>query len=540
MLAYWSCSLEGSAVRHLIVCCDGTWNRADQSNRGHPTPTNVRLLHNLLADEAADGERQIRRYFSGVGADGSALAKAFDGGTGRGLSRNIMNAYLWLARTYRAGDLISVFGFSRGAYTVRSLVGMLTSCGLARVPSSGTDAGGCTAWEIVGRIFERGYVLGKARTSSWADGIEFYNDFQPPADEACRVDLGRKIEFLGVWDTVGALGVPEGLGLLTVFDDESRYAFHDTHLNPGVRCARHAVAIDERRGPFSPSLWTDKNAEPADGDQVLQLWFPGCHSDIGGGYRETGLSDGALRWMLDEARGRSKLAFRPQADCIKGDPADILHDSCVGAYQLLASEPRCTPRVHEKSARVHRSAIARWLDPPFRQDPYRPSKELTVGESHEVEVFAHRPWGETGLYVREKTRMKVQASGEWIDRDETAGPDGVADPSFIGRIAYGFGELLGDAQQQLRHIPGHQRADLPLAKRVDEQDAHWMELILVVANGGIDFEGRPKQHQILVAGAGPRELVATGDGYLYAFANDAWGLYDNNRGSITLTVTRIV
>ena len=515
-------------MKHLIVCCDGTWNRADQSEGGVPTPTNVRIFHNLLAERAGDGHRQLVRYFSGVGADGGELSRLFDGGTGHGLSRNIMNAYLWLAENFGAGDLVSAVGFSRGAYTVRSLIGMLTTCGLIRVD------GERNPWQRVQQVFGQGYVR-RRPAAEWAAELDFHPGMRAPAGADERAELGRRVEFLGVWDTVGSLGIPDGLGLLSVFDDRAAHAFHDTRLNPGIRCARHALALDERRGPFAPTLWTDPAGHPLRDERVTQLWFPGCHSDVGGGYRETGLSDGALQWMIGEAGARTALRFTPQAGTIRGDALDVLHDSCVGVYADIAPEPRSTPRVRAGSGRVHPSAVARMRDSPCRQDPYRPSVELAVGATHgPFPVPAHLRWCETGLYLR-PGRYQLTATGRWMDKDEVTGPDGAPDPSFVGRVAYGIGDVFGGVEHVLRTVGHHPNAQLRLSKRVD--DAPWMRLVVVVANGGFDARGEQLPHQVESVGAAGTVEVER-EGYLYAFANDAWSMYSNNRGSVAVTVRR--
>lgn len=122
-------------MRRLIVCCDGTWNTPDQEHDGVPTPTNVVRFQNAFAEEGEkDGQKvpQLRYYHPGVGTEGSWWEKALGGGVGVGLSKNIMSAYKWLSSEYQAGDDICLFGFSRGAYTVRSLSGMICSCGPAR------------------------------------------------------------------------------------------------------------------------------------------------------------------------------------------------------------------------------------------------------------------------------------------------------------------------------------------------------------------------------------------------------------------------
>lgn len=519
-------------MRHLIVCCDGTWNSAEQRTEGVPTPTNVRLFFNALAGADAQGHEQRARYFSGVGADGSAVSRAIEGGTGLGLSRNIMNAYLWLAGNYAPGDRIAAVGFSRGAYTARSLVGMLTTCGLL-----GDD--GPVAWDDVQRLFHAGYVPGpERRAPGWADGLGFHPGFGPPASRPEQVELGRHVEFVGVWDTVGALGVPDTLGLLDLVDDERRYAFHDTSLNAGVGCARHAIALDERRGAFAPTLWTTADGDPVpNDDRVVQMWFPGCHSDVGGGYRETGLSDGALLWMVGEARAAVGLGFRDRAlGGLCADPDGVLHDSCVGVYERLSPVPRSVPAVCQGAGAVHVSALSRATDPPIRQDRYRPTHLLAPGECATREVFAHEAWGETGLYLEAGT-YAFDAAGRWVDREVEADPDGIGDPPFLSRIAYAAGSVIGQVELAYRRGTANPSAEFFGAKRYPE--GRWMQLVGVVANGGFDARGSARRHQAVLLGAARTEVRVHRPGYLYAFANDAWGMYANNRGSVTLTVTRL-
>jgi uncharacterized protein (DUF2235 family) len=269
-------------MKHLIVCCDGTWNTPDQEDDGLPAPTNVVRLHRCVSEATAAGVDQRTYYHPGVGTEGGVLGRLTGGMYGRGISQNIQSAYHWLARNYAKGDKIFLFGFSRGAYTVRSLAGMIGRCGLLSLTKS-IDAR--EGWKRVSEIYEGGYrhKQGKA----WS----------PPASWKFRIPKKRAdaVHFLGVWDTVGALGVPNDLALLNFFDRPRNWMFHDTELGTGVTTARHAVALDEMRASFTPTMWTNKHAD------MKQVWFPGVHSDVGGGYAQTGLADGALRWMIDEA-----------------------------------------------------------------------------------------------------------------------------------------------------------------------------------------------------------------------------------------------
>jgi len=210
----------------------------------------------------------------------------------------------------------------------------------------------------------------------------------------------------------------------------------------------------------------------------------------------------------------------------------------VKFYEWQSSVPRSTPRVRKGSTRVHASAVARHLHAPLRQDPYRQSKELDPGERLPVPVHAHLPWNETGLYLR-AGRYRFSACGEWIDRNEVSSPDGVRRPAFARQLGYAVGDLAGLVEGPWQHLSDNPAGNVLLSKRVDGDGARWMQLVVVVANGGFDEKGCPKPHQVEPVGCGPIDREVPREGYLYAFANDAWGMYGNNRGTITLTVQRL-
>lgn len=254
-----------------------------------PCPTNVVKLYNLCVSD----DQQLTYYHPGVGAEGGVLERVLERvlgggvGLGLGLGRNLGGAYRWLCDHYRKGDRIFLFGFSRGAYTVRSLGGFIARGGLLDL--AGSDEG--QAWKLVERACEHGYRKRQA-AEEWAAGGSFLPGDLPDG----RVG----IQLIGIGNTVGALGVPDDLVLLDqLLDDPGNYRFHDTDLSLLVRHGRHALAMDEQRASFAPTLWTD-GRRLADGS-LQQLWFVGTHSDVGGGYAECGLSDGPLQWMIDEA-----------------------------------------------------------------------------------------------------------------------------------------------------------------------------------------------------------------------------------------------
>jgi hypothetical protein len=282
------------------------------------------------------------------------------------------------------------------------------------------------------------------------------------------------------------------------------------------------------------------------------------HSDVGGGYRETGLSDGALSWMIGEAGSTVGLRFRPALAALRPDPLGVLHDSAGGLWERLTSSPRAVPPVDRDPA-VHRSARRRAQVSPIRQDPYRPTTVLEMRGSCQVEVLARSPWFETGLYL-EPGLYHLTAEGEWIDADVPAGPEGVEHrPWSAAGLAYAAADFWGEAETRFRrwrHRPG---VDFIGTKRCE--DARWMELIGVVANGagrrsvvtttdatadtaidGPEDGGAtidsPDGHQYIRIGRAVESVQVHASGYLYAFANDAWGMYGNNRGSVLLTVCR--
>lgn len=254
--------------KKIVFCADGTWNHPNSPALVSDADTNVYKLYKQLAYTAT----QATFYDDGVGADVNLFKHIFGGAFGDGLFQKIKDGYTAIAHTYEQDDAIYIFGFSRGAYTARSLAGMISACGL---PTQNFDQA------MVETAFQA-YRHKEQRAALLASLAARYAMCQP------------KITCVGVWDTVGSLGIPvDPLGLNTL-----QFGFLDTNLHPNVRNAFHAVSIDERRIEFPPTLWTGPFAP---GQRVEQVWFAGVHCDVGGGYAETGLSDIALSWMLTHA-----------------------------------------------------------------------------------------------------------------------------------------------------------------------------------------------------------------------------------------------
>ncbi len=514
-------------MKYLVACCDGTWNTVDQRQDGVPIPTNVVRLYNALADKANDGATpQSRYYHPGVGTEPGFLDRVSGGAAGSGLNKNIESAYQWLCANYEDGDRICLFGFSRGAYTVRSVAGFIARCGLLRL----TGLPPKEVWDRIDDIFQAGY----------RDRQKDRHDWDPSWLHTADGEIDIPIYLIGVWDTVGALGIPDDLALLNLLDTTSEHDFHDTTLNPLVRHARHAVALDELRETFQPTLWE----EPDEGsDDLKQLWFPGVHSDVGGGYRETGLSDGALAWMIDEAQTLGLGFVSGMVKQIQPDPLGVVHDSWVDPFKLLPSRPRWVPDLDDKRSPLHASAVARRKCAPISDSPYRPTpSSLIAGGSHECTVYGTNPWNPTGLWLEAGTTYEFEASGEWLDRDISSGPNGVHEGHFRPfEAARMLGSALGEVETLFRKVSGNAQADFQLTKRQERLGGRrvpWMGLVGEVASGrGVDPQGRLVPHEAFFIGSGCLYVPAA-SGYLYAYANDAWHFYDNNRGSVHLVVHR--
>jgi uncharacterized protein (DUF2235 family) len=252
---------EISMAKNIVFCADGTW---DSSVNG----TNVYRLFKACSINAT----QVAYYDDGVGSDGTPIDKILGGAFGTGLFQKIKEGYAKIAHVYESGDRLFLFGFSRGAYTARALGGMITAAGLPT--QNFDDALVETAFAAYRDKDKRAQILA---------GIQGQYAIEKP-----------KITMVGVWDTVGALGIPAIFGGVSPLV----YGFLDTSLSPNVLNAYQALAIDERRSEFPPTLWT---GIPVPGQTMQQVWFVGVHCDVGGGYPEHGLSDITLAWIMSKA-----------------------------------------------------------------------------------------------------------------------------------------------------------------------------------------------------------------------------------------------
>jgi hypothetical protein len=320
--------------KRIVVCCDGTWNDADAK-------THIHWICQNCQEADADPLPQVVKYFAGVGTDHLRVT----GGTiGLGLSHNVRDAYRFVRDAWRPKDELFIFGFSRGAYTARSLSGFLRRVGLLGEP----------AWVDLAYLW---YRLSRPRDQEPSRLSRMIGALIEP-----QIKHQIEITFLGVFDTVGALGVPfraedlaadlgveellrrfdlDALGkFINLFEDAIRRpieGFHDTELGPHVRNAYHALAIDERRGPFVPTLWTKVPSTST----VEQAWFAGVHGDVGGNYHEEpdggNLARVPLLWMMEKATALG-LDLKPGAlDELRAtaNPLAPQHESLSKEWELL-------------------------------------------------------------------------------------------------------------------------------------------------------------------------------------------------------------
>ncbi|MBY6152999.1 DUF2235 domain-containing protein [Vannielia litorea] len=318
-------------MKRIAIFCDGTWNTPDA-----PFPTNVFHLHKMAIRTAEDGTTQILKYIPGVGTGfgktgwRKRLDKVTGGVFGVGVTKNILAGYTFLIEQYEPGDEIYVFGFSRGAFTARSLVGLLRASGLPRHTE---------AWKAP-EALKRYRDDDPATKPSSEESHRFRLGYSPDVVTSEKEEDWRRaqghpvpprltVTYLGIWDTVGALGIPSYYKWLAQVFNHSQ-GFHDTQLSSMVMAARHAVSLDERRKAFPPTLWGNlgelNRENPERKRAYQQLWFAGDHGSVGGGGDIDGLSNITLRWVVEGAQEQG-LEFDPTALAVFAAEEDPLEPS---------------------------------------------------------------------------------------------------------------------------------------------------------------------------------------------------------------------
>lgn len=330
--------------RNIALFIDGTWNEPSPNEA-----TNVRKLFERCVFSSSGTSPQVTYYLPGVGTDikqsvpglpvglfGPELASRADlsgempyvltvarsligGGFGLGTKARIKEAYAYLCTQFvrRRGDKVFLFGFSRGAFAARSLAGFVSRVGTLL-------ASKLHLVEAAYAVYEDGVDAEDTLLSAFLERFASAKMIRSIED-----DEALPIHFLGVWDTVGALGLPWRLRKFTARHTEH----HQVDVPPTVMYARHALALHELRSLFAPLVWT-RGRHP----QLEQVWFPGAHADVGGGYDPSvsGLADIALRWMAEEASGHGLLLEETFGSTSGVTAAKVLHHE-IRKWFLLAT-----------------------------------------------------------------------------------------------------------------------------------------------------------------------------------------------------------
>lgn len=361
--------------KNIILCSDGTGNTTVK-NRG----TNVFKLFEAI-DTNHTTPRQVAIYDDGVGSGTSKLSQIFGGAFGYGLSRNVRQLYTALVRNYNPGDNVYMFGFSRGAFTVRSLAGMVSYMGILDREHCHTDAELKDYVRHAYREYRRSQRAWLERLLSFlfvsprlqyrrkvkkhthlVSATEFKAQYSIKQED---LEPGKKLmRFIGVWDTVSAVGFPVPWVTWLFNKFIYRFSFTDNDLNPDVEQACQALSIDEQRKTFKPEVWNER----CDGDKqrIEQVWFAGVHSNVGGGYPKQGMSLVALNWMMRKAHAAGLNFIKHDMKLYKArqNVYDKLYDSRHGINVYYRYKPRDIYKIcrdHGVHPQIHTSAINRIL-----------------------------------------------------------------------------------------------------------------------------------------------------------------------------------
>jgi uncharacterized protein (DUF2235 family) len=336
-------------MKRAIVCSDGTWQKITS-----PYPTNVMKIAQSLATDPDN----LVFYGEGVGV-GNFIDRIMGGAFGWGIDKNIQDAYRFLCLNYRQGDEIYLFGFSRGAYTVRSLVGLIRAVGI--LPRQGVRK-----IPLAYKVYQdaKGKYVGQGETTRENIKLRELDElmkFRQSLDREYGSDYQEivPITLLSCWDTVGSLGIPRMPWLPFDRIINKKYQFHNTKLSSTIAHALHAVAIDEHRKVF---LQTPM--QPAQAGQVAEVWFPGGHGAVGGGTKATSLlSNAALLWTIESIE-KLGLGLKFDRTKIEDGIATDPHTRFGGGWKLpFSTRLRAIPA----GATFHASVFDRWqLDRHYR------------------------------------------------------------------------------------------------------------------------------------------------------------------------------
>lgn len=399
--------------KNIVICSDGTGNRGGKT-RG----TNVWRIFNAVDRHCRD-TRQITFYDDGVGTQDWRWFKLFSGAFGLGLKRNIREAYAFLAMNYEPGDRLYLFGFSRGAFTVRSLAGLIHHGGLIR--RAAIIKVGSKRRRVLNLILK---AYRSTDESEKRKSLEEVETEVAGSNNTCFHECPTPIHFIGVWDTVDAIGMPFD-GIMKWLDGARRclckrrlWNIRDRRLGPHVHYAYQALALDDERKTFHPIIWNHPNNSPGvpsavdcstkceatgTGPTIEQVWFAGMHSNIGGGYPKDAMSLVSLDWMMGKAEACGLRFLNGVRENVQRD-ADVhgrIYDSRSGWGAIYRYAPRNLYELYEQKAEkeeflpaIHGSVFQRIQ----RGTGYYAPKVIRGNE--DGKIMAKVAWTNSGPYAR--------------------------------------------------------------------------------------------------------------------------------------------
>lgn len=433
--------------KNIVILSDGT---GQEGGRGRDT--NVYKLFRMLEDRT---EHQIVFYDQGIGTESRKILGSI---AGAGFSENLLQCYQFIYDNYNAGDKIFLFGFSRGAATVRSLANFIHYFGVLpksrpklvklayKIYKAGIEERETSTVEHENKVPEESAPQeltdrGMQSLTELQDAVIRGTPLNKMAEQFVHAHPNQwaAIDFLGVWDTVPALGFPGAvIDTFVNYVPGWKHRYHDFRLHPSVKNAYHALSIDDDRKWFHPTIWDAYNK---DYQKVEQVWFSGSHTDVGGGFREPGLSDISLEWMVQKAVAHGlKLHLRAAKYwnfCIAPDPTDVFHPPRLGAGKVYPAKQRFWPETALKTLgvpKIHASVIERakqvkgyvpWILKEFPEYEIEPWVENFEYEGMEMSIrdYDEATWQDRFDFNGEKINIKrpenhydnLLKRGKWSD-----------------------------------------------------------------------------------------------------------------------------
>lgn len=397
--------------RNIVLFSDGTGNSASKLFK-----TNVWRLYQALDLHADVGSPiQLPYHDDGVGTSSLGLLAALGGAFGYGLKRNVLDLYCFLSRHYEEGDQIYAFGFSRGAFTIRVLIGLIANQGIvqARTEVERRRLANQAYWAY---LEERHCRSGKRGPLSpfFLKVRKWMGLSASTAPPVIRLNETRRIRFVGLWDTVSAYGGnPLTVPLIDCFYP---VRFADHRLSRYVERACHALALDDERRSFHPEIWEEKAEE--DPARISQVWFAGMHSNVGGSYPDDGMSLTSLLWMIEQARGAGLRLSTSEVERLRAaaNPHGKMYDSRRGlGWTYLYSPRRLTnigiiPKIHASVFQRIQNQSEGYapivLPPNF--EIVSPEQQLTTPEElRQLQSVAAQIPGEVGWLVSKKRKAQL-------------------------------------------------------------------------------------------------------------------------------------